>query len=350
MTITRRLAALGVAGVIAVLGVGVFAGAADAAPRPAAAVGAPITVEPNPVAIDDSFTVSGEGCFPNVTGAAADVEVTFSVPDQFFSATPDKNGSWSVTIPADAVGEGTWTVSASCDGYIAAGDYAPGRLTVTAAAASSTTPTTSESTTTSEPTTSEPTTTQAPTTTAETTSSATVVSSASETASATASTTKSAAPPELTLVNFTGEVEQGGSFGIDATGFQPGENVTVTLHSDPVLLTTLIADDGGRASGTVTVPLDTAVGAHTITVVGELSGISLEAPITVVAAVETTVSQPSTAEVTSTAEPVVVTSTSGLANTGVNAAAMTIWGVVLLVAGGIAVALARKRDGKHAGD
>jgi LPXTG-motif cell wall-anchored protein len=170
------------------------------------------------------------------------------------------------------------------------------------------------------------------------------------TSSTVASTTSKACDPSITLVNSTGAISQGSSLGVDLTCFQPGEKIQVFLHSNPVLLTTLISDDSGSASGTVTIPLDAAIGEHTITVVGEISGISLEAPILVEAAVETTATAPLTQTSTSAAQPVEVVTTTTLANTGTNAAAMTIWGVVLLAVGGIVVALTRKRGGKHVGD
>ena len=217
---------------------------------------------------------------------------------------------------------GTFSVLASCDDYVEPADYPAQTLTVNAPPpppVSSTPPKT------------------VPTTTV-------------TTSSGPLSTSSQTCHPSITLVNYTGSVSQGGSLGVDLTCFQPGEKIQVFLHSDPVLLTTLISDDSGNASGTVTIPLDAAIGAHTITVVGEISGISLEAPIMVEAAVETTATAPLTQTSTSAAQPVEVVTTTTLANTGTNAAAMTIWGVVLLAVGGIVVALTRKRGGKHVGD
>jgi hypothetical protein len=342
MTISHRLAALGAAAALAVVGVGGFAVAANASPAPAAAAaGAPVSVKPGTVTVDQTFAVSGGGCLPFATGAPATVFVDVGNFDGSFAATPNSDGFWSVNITASQIGVGTWPVLATCDGYLAAGFYQNGSVTITLVA----TTTTSASATTSAPTSTAPST-SSPATSTPATSTATSVS--------TATTVKSTAA-SLTLVGYTGQVEQGGSLGIDATGFDPGEKVTVTLHSAPVLLTTLIADGSGRASGTVTIPLDTPIGAHTITLVGQLSGRSLEAPINVVASAETSASTPLTGSTepvaTATLTPVVETVvSSGLANTGVNAGAMTVWGVVLLIAGGIAVVLARKRDSKHAGD
>jgi LPXTG-motif cell wall-anchored protein len=361
MTITRRLAALGATAALAVMGVVGFAAAASAsaAPRPAGvsvqrlAEGATMSVKPSTINAGDSTTVSGTGCLglrdiqPVVDIAIEDATGENVVATA--SATPDGNGAWTTDVEVDTAGD--FTVFVSCDDYVNDPEGYPSQpLTVNPVVTTSTTTT---STTTSASTTSEsiPTVSTVVTTSKSPSQSASSTTSEAPASSSTAATTTSAAcDPSITLVNYTGSVSQGGSLGVDLTCFQPGEKIQVFLHSDPVLLTTLISDDSGNASGTVTIPLDAAIGAHTITVVGEISGISLEAPIMVEAAVETTATAPLTQTSTSAAQPVEVVTTTTLANTGTNAAAMTIWGVVLLAVGGIVVALTRKRGGKHVGD
>lgn len=336
MTITRRLAALGAAAALAVVGVVGFSAAASATTPRAAGGGvsvqqltenATMSVDPSTIDAGKSTTVSGDGCL-----GLRDIQqvVHISVEDAnenvvaSADATPDSDGIWQTPVEVDTAGD--FMVFASCDDYInEPGDYEPQPLTVNAVVTTTTT---------------------APSTTTTTT---TTTTSQSTTTSASTSTSQSC-EPTITLVNYTGAISQGSSMGVDLTCYQPGEKINVYLHSDPVLLTTLISDDSGNASGTVTIPLDAALGAHVITAVGQFSGISLEAPIMVEAAVETTASVPLTEATSSTASAVEVVSTTTLANTGTNAAAMTVWGVVLLAAGGIVVALARKRGGKHVGD
>ena len=63
-------------------------------------------------------------------------------------------------------------------------------------------------------------------------------------------------------------VHAGGSLTIDASGWQGSSSVTITLHSDPVVLGTVSADASGNVHATVTVPAATAPGAHTIVATG----------------------------------------------------------------------------------
>lgn len=313
MTIPRRLAVLGAALSLAVVGVIGFAAAASAA-QPGGAVrelveGATIQVTPDVIDAGGTTTVSGTGCLGRREIQQA-VHIFITDDSENVVATgraePDSDGEWTTDIKVDT--PGTFSVLASCDDYVGESpdDYPAQTLTVNEVK----TTTTSQS----------PTDTSAP------------------------------CAPTLTLVDYPGTVAQGGTLGIKITCYQPGESVQVVLHSDPILLTTLIVDSSGNAGGTVTIPLEAPIGGHTITVVGQLSGISLEASIEVVAAAEATATVPLTQTSSSTAQAVVETSTIGLASTGVNAAALTIWGVVLLMAGGIAVTLSRRRDGKHVGD
>lgn len=67
-------------------------------------------------------------------------------------------------------------------------------------------------------------------------------------------------------------VAAGGKLTINADGFAAGEEVTVWLHSDPVLLATVHADTNGHVTATVTIPSDTAPGKHQIELRGSSSG------------------------------------------------------------------------------
>lgn len=89
--------------------------------------------------------------------------------------------------------------------------------------------------------------------------------------------------PTISVTPSAGSVEAGDSIGVTAEGFQPGEQVTVVLHSTPVLLTTVTADAQGRVNTKVTIPSGTAVGSHTLVVTGA-TGATGSAPITVLAA------------------------------------------------------------------
>jgi len=78
-----------------------------------------------------------------------------------------------------------------------------------------------------------------------------------------------------------GSVRPGDALDIDATGFEPGETVTVTLFSDPQLLLTTAADGGGAVRVRVVIPRATDPGAHRIVV--ESAAALGEADLTVLA-------------------------------------------------------------------
>ena len=55
---------------------------------------------------------------------------------------------------------------------------------------------------------------------------------------------------------------------IDSTGWKPATDVTITLHSTPVVLATVTADANGNAHATGQIPSGTATGAHTVELTG----------------------------------------------------------------------------------
>jgi hypothetical protein len=69
----------------------------------------------------------------------------------------------------------------------------------------------------------------------------------------------------LTLSSSTSTA--GAAVGVSGDGFDPGSNVQVTIHSTPVLLTTVAADGSGNFSATVTIPAGFD-GLHQITATG----------------------------------------------------------------------------------
>lgn len=67
-----------------------------------------------------------------------------------------------------------------------------------------------------------------------------------------------------TLVLSAGEVRAGESLTVTGAGFAAGEPVQLWLNSEPVQLSTVTADAAGSFSAPVTIPADTAPGAHTL--------------------------------------------------------------------------------------
>lgn len=64
------------------------------------------------------------------------------------------------------------------------------------------------------------------------------------------------------------DVPAGSQVSVSASGFQPGEMVTIELHSTPVLLTSLAANGAGEVHTTVTIPASTEPGSHQLVVTG----------------------------------------------------------------------------------
>jgi hypothetical protein len=66
----------------------------------------------------------------------------------------------------------------------------------------------------------------------------------------------------------------GDSITVSGTGFEPGESVAIELHSDPVLLGTLVANGSGAISGTFTIPAGVPAGNHSLVLTGSVTGVS----------------------------------------------------------------------------
>ncbi len=76
-------------------------------------------------------------------------------------------------------------------------------------------------------------------------------------------------------------VDQGSTITAHLTGFEAGESVIATLHSTPVQLASFTASPGGNVTATLTIPATTDPGAHEIAFVGQTSGQTAQAPLTV---------------------------------------------------------------------
>ena len=87
---------------------------------------------------------------------------------------------------------------------------------------------------------------------------------------------------------MTENVYVGNAITFKGTGFRPGENVSGTVHSQPVSLGSVVADAQGRVSIGWIVPANFEIGEHTIVLTGESSKRSLVGQFTVLKAGETT--------------------------------------------------------------
>ena len=80
-----------------------------------------------------------------------------------------------------------------------------------------------------------------------------------------------------------GTVEQGGSLPVRLSGLEPGQQVSATLFSDPIVVQGIpAADANGNVSFTVRIPADLPLGAHTLVI--ESAGLDpISVAVTVVA-------------------------------------------------------------------
>jgi hypothetical protein len=136
-------------------------------------------------------------------------------------------------------------------------------------------------------------------------------------------------------------VPAGGAVEVTGSDFSPGENVTLILHSDPVLLGTAAADAQGNVDAIVTIPVDTEPGLHHLELTGLTSGLTVSIPITVTAAPTNSVSPGSAPASPAPASP--ASASSALASTGSPIVPMLVL-AVLLVLSGLALNRARRSD------
>ena len=87
----------------------------------------------------------------------------------------------------------------------------------------------------------------------------------------------------VVLLDYADSVTSGGTVEVVASGFWPGEQVTVDLHSDPVQLATLTADANGTVSGSLVIPASTPPGDHTLVLTGVLSLLTTQIGVVVAA-------------------------------------------------------------------
>lgn len=317
----------------------VVASAAVTLATPAAFAGnvsSTMQVDPTSGPAGSAATVSSITSCPDTDGVYDVTAYVGDQPDLLTGASLGSQnlggagGSWSIpiTIPADAVG--SVTLYAQCIGTPNNNNSGPGTVPEgeSAAAApgdvvlSTYTPIVF--------------TVVAPPTTTTTTTSTTSTSTTSTTAVVTTTTTTPAAMTAEPSFMYPGE-----SCLIQAHGFAPNSDVTITVYSDPLVIGTFAADANGSISQTWTVPSGFAAGAHTVVLSGRsiAGAVELSAPITVGSLVQAV---PTTAAPSTTAA--VVTTSGNLPTTGSGLTQPLVVGAaVLVLGGGAAVAVSRQR-------
>lgn len=90
-------------------------------------------------------------------------------------------------------------------------------------------------------------------------------------------------PDSAALALSASSVDERGDLEVTGAGYQPGESVELSLHSDPVVLRTVMASSTGTFQATVTLPSGVN-GSHTIWATGQQSGLILRSPLSIRAA------------------------------------------------------------------
>lgn len=263
---------------------------------------------PSSVVAGEPFELTGTDCTATKAGesanfyvdvyAAADLDDPNAEPVFFGDDVVDADGTWTAAafFAAD-ITPGEYVILASCEPYSTSMNihgYPDFPITVTAPAAT--------------PTTSTPAAPVAVTGAIKGT--AAITPGISRTSTATTAASPAVPGKQVTKV---------------LKGFKPGEKVTVVLHSTPQTLGVFTADANGVVTATFTVPAGTALGDHTLVFEGD-QGSYYQETFTVAA---------------STA---VTPASSGLAYTGADVAVPLALGGALVLAGGGALLVTRRRS------
>ncbi|MFF2277796.1 endonuclease/exonuclease/phosphatase family protein [Agromyces sp. NPDC058126] len=146
-----------------------------------------------------------------------------------------------------------------------------------------------------------------------------------------------------------GSVAAGATVDVSGSGFGPAAELRVELHSTPVVLGTATADEAGAFRSTMTIPADTAPGAHTLVVIGA-DGAEASAALTVTAAADgggetpgDLNGTPGEGDTDPGAESGAGSESGSLASTGADVIPFAIGGAVLLGLGVVLMVARRRR-------
>ncbi len=288
------------------------------APAAFAAPAAPV-VTPSAVAVDEEFTVSGEGCLPEsdpLNPTAVELFIEDGTELGYWEyVDPATDGSWSATLSfLEGTAPKDYVIETACLDYLSEEPrFVYPNATVTLKGAPSSTPSTPTETGTDTGSETGTPTTEAPQT-----------KPTGEVRGTQANTPGVASPDKGAA---TGDSAAPGRKVVKVlTGFKPGEVVTVTLHSTPQTMGAFTADQDGTVTVEFTVPAGTPTGDHTLVYEGNM-GTYFQESFTVAAAAATSNA-----------------SSSDLAYTGADVALPLGLGVGALALGGGLVFAARRRS------
>lgn len=141
-------------------------------------------------------------------------------------------------------------------------------------------------------------------------------------------------------------VVRGQQASVAGGGFGPGEQVTVILYSSPVVLASATTGADGSLSTVVTIPVETALGAHEVVAMNATSAVrparTLRASIQVADGGPAVTVTPVTAQVIS-ASATPSTGSGALPRTGLDPWPLILAGLAMVVAGSVLLARFRRR-------
>ena len=216
-------------------------------------------------ALADATSTASAAADVSANAAASAAATDDASTDASTTATTDANASSAAAAQAAAQNDATSTSAADAS---ASADADPNASAAAAANASSSA-------------------TASASAAADASASATADASAAATAEASASASAeadAAADPsgDIAITIKVPVLERGERQTAVGTGFLPGESVSGVMSSEPIALGTQIADEDGTVTFTWTIPADTDLGTHTVTLTGVTSG-SVAATFQVVA-------------------------------------------------------------------
>ena len=130
-------------------------------------------------------------------------------------------------------------------------------------------------------------------------------------------------PNAPTVYTSVSAIGPGGTLTVSGSNFTPNVTVTITLHSDPVVLGTTTSNGSGAYFLVMTIPSDTVPGTHTI-IASDAQGDTASTLLVVTGAVP-------------------LATSSGLAFTGADIAALSGVGAIALALGGMLILTGRRR-------
>jgi hypothetical protein len=137
--------------------------------------------------------------------------------------------------------------------------------------------------------------------------------------------------PATTITLSTQSLNEGATLTVSGGGFFSTEKVKVVVTSDPVTVGEPAANASGIISQSFALPAAVKAGAHTVTLTGQTSGVTINAPFTVVAQAATTTTAAGSGATTTVPSVIVRTGANSTSGQTLVAAALVAVGAALML-------------------